>query len=112
MPYDKTEFDIIYQGDSKGLKVIRDYWVSIGKPMYDSQKTFQENMRTVYQKFKIWPEPLFDKNLIQTTLLDYEEEGEMEDFFEFQRKLEQHPPDKKSSKEEPDEYEFDDEIPF
>ena len=35
LPYDKTEFELSFRGDD--LKPITEYWISIGKPRYDSR---------------------------------------------------------------------------
>ena len=110
LPYEKTEYDIIYQGDKEGLREIRKYWISIGKPMYDNKKSFQENMQTIYDRFGFWPEPYFNEDLIQTALLDYSEYDA--DYFEFEKKLNMFPPPDKNDKKKVhfDEDEFDDDL--
>ena len=112
---EKTEYEIIFQGDKSELRDIRNYWVSIGKPMYDNKKSFQENMQTIYNRLGFWPEPFYSENLIQTMLLDFVEDEDMKDYFEFEKKLNMFPPDDKKNKKKIyhfDEDEFDDEIPF
>ncbi len=115
LPYEKTEYEIIFQGDKSEMRDIRNYWVSIGKPMYDNKKSFQENMQTIYNRLGFWPEPFYSENLIQTMLLDFVEDEDMKDYFEFEKKLNMFPPDDKKNKKKVyhfDEDEFDDEIPF
>ena len=115
LPYEKTEYEIIFQGNKSELKDIRNYWVSIGKPMYSNKKSFQENMQTIYNRLGYWPEPFYNENLIQTMLLDFVEDEDAE-YFEFERKLNLNDPfgDKKVKKQKyvADEDCFDDEIPF
>ena len=103
LPYDKTEFELSFRGDD--LKPITEYWISIGKPTYDSRKSMAENMQTVFAKFNYWPEPLLSKNIIETLLLEYEEG----DYFGMQKEL-----GKKANEPEPEieRVELDDEIPF
>lgn len=115
LPYEKTEYEIIFQGNKLELKDIQKYWVSIGKPMYSNKKSFQENMQTIYNRLGFWPEPFYSDNLIQTMLLDFGEDQDAE-YFEFERKLNLNDPfgDKKAKKQKyvADEDCFDDEIPF
>ena len=103
LPYDQTEFELSFRGDD--LKPITEYWISIGKPRYDSRKSMAENMQTVFAKFNYWPEPLLNKNIIETLLLEYEEG----DYFGMQKEL-----GKKANDPEPEReiIQFDDEIPF
>ena len=103
LPYDKTEFELSFRGDN--LKPITEYWISIGKPTYDSRKSMAENMQTVFAKFNYWPEPLLNKNIIETLLLEYDEG----DYFGMQKEL-----GKKANDPEPEieRVELDDEIPF
>ena len=103
LPYDKTEFELSFRGDN--LKPITEYWISIGKPRYDSRKSMAENMQTVFAKFNYWPEPLLSKNIIETLLLEYDEG----DYFGMQKEL-----GKKANEPEPEReiIQFDDEIPF
>lgn len=103
LSYDKTEFELSFRGDD--LKPITEYWISIGKPRYDSRKSMAENMQTVFAKFNYWPEPLLNKNIIETLLLEYDEG----DYFGMQKEL-----GKKANDPEPEieRVELDDEIPF
>ena len=115
LPYDKTEFELSFRGDD--LKPITEYWISIGKPRYDSRKSMAENMQIVFNKFNYWPEPLLSKNIIETLLLEYDEEDNLSyhlnlqegDYFGMQKEL-----GKKANDPEPEieRVELDDEIPF
>tara|TARA_R100001244_G_scaffold102210_1_gene76183 strand:- start:376 stop:801 length:426 start_codon:yes stop_codon:yes gene_type:complete len=119
LPYDKTEFELSFRGDKEQLKPITNYWISIGKPKYDSRKSMAENMQTVFAKFNYWPEPLLNKNIIETLLLEYDEadnlsfhlnlQEDQDDYFGMRKDLE-----KKSKEKEPEKelFQFDDEIPF
>jgi len=104
LPYDKTELQLCFRHGSD-LKPITEYWISIGKPRYDSRKSMAENMQTVFAKFNYWPEPLLNKNIIETLLLEYDEG----DYFGMQKEL-----GKKANDPEPEReiIQFDDEIPF
>ena len=104
LPYDQTDFELCFRHGSD-LKPITEYWISIGKPTYDSRKSMAENMQTVFAKFNYWPEPLLSKNIIETLLLEYEEG----DYFGMQKEL-----GKKANEPEPEieRVELDDEIPF
>ena len=104
LPYDQTELQLCFRHGSD-LKPITEYWISIGKPTYDSRKSMAENMQTVFAKFNYWPEPLLNKNIIETLLLEYEEG----DYFGMQKEL-----GKKANEPEPEieRVELDDEIPF
>ena len=104
LPYDKTELQLCFRHGSN-LKPITEYWISIGKPRYDSRKSMAENMQTVFAKFNYWPEPLLNKNIIETLLLEYDEG----DYFGMQKEL-----GKKANEPEPEReiIQFDDEIPF
>ena len=117
--YDKTEFELSFRGDKEQLKPITDYWISIGKPKYDSRKSMAENMQTVFSKFNYWPEPLLNKNIIETLLLEYDEADNLsyhlnlqetkDDYFGMQRELGKKVIDPETEIERVD---FDDEIPF
>ena len=117
--YDKTEFELSFRGDKEQLKPITDYWISIGKPKYDSRKSMAENMQTVFAKFNYWPEPLLNKNIIETLLLEYDEADNLsyhlnlqetkDDYFGMQRELGKKVIDPETEIERVD---FDDEIPF
>ena len=119
LPYDKTEFELSFRGDKEQLKPITDYWISIGKPKYDSRKSMAENMQTVFAKFNYWPEPLLNKNIIETLLLEYDEADNLsyhlnlqetkDDYFGMQRELGKKVIDPETEIERVD---FDDEIPF
>ena len=104
LPYDRTELQLCFRHGSD-LKPITEYWISIGKPTYDSRKSMAENMQTVFAKFNYWPEPLLSKNIIETLLLEYDEG----DYFGMQKEL-----GKKANEPEPEReiIQFDDEIPF
>jgi len=104
LPYDKTEFELSFRHGSD-LKPITEYWISIGKPRYDSRKSMAENMQTVFAKFNYWPEPLLNKNIIETLLLE-NEEG---DFFGMQKEI-----GKKANEPQPKRgiIQFVDETPF
>ena len=104
LPYDQTDFELCFRHGSD-LKPITEYWISIGKPRYDSRKSMAENMQIVFAKFNYWPEPLLSKNIIETLLLEYEEG----DYFGMQKEL-----GKKANEPEPEieRVELDDEIPF
>jgi len=104
LPYDRTELQLCFRHGSD-LKPITEYWISIGKPRYDSRKSMAENMQTVFAKFNYWPEPLLSKNIIETLLLEYDEG----DYFGMQKEL-----GKKANEPEPEReiIQFDDEIPF
>jgi len=103
LPYDKTEFELSFRGAD--LKPITEYWISIGKPRYDSRKSMAENMQTVFAKFNYWSEPLLNKNIIETLLLE-NEEG---DFFGMQKEI-----GKKANEPQPKRgiIQFVDETPF
>ena len=119
LPYDKCEFELSFRGDKAELKPITDYWISIGKPKYDSRKSMAENMQTVFAKFNYWPEPLLNKNIIETLLLEYDEADNLsyhlnlqetkDDYFGMQRELGKKVIDPETEIERVD---FDDEIPF
>ena len=119
LPYDKCEFELSFRGDKEKLKPIIKYWISIGKPKYDSRKSIPENMQIVFNHFDYWPEPLLNDHIIETLLLEYEEADNLsfhlnlqetqDDYFGMRKDLE-----KKSKEKEPEReiIQFDDEIPF
>ncbi len=115
LPYDKTEFDLTFKGGEKELKLINEYWEAIGKPKYNPRKSVQENLTDLKKYMGYWPEPMDCDKVVQTTLLEYEDEEVKEavqDYFkmqqEFQLKQEEPKKRKKNYKKDWD----DDDVPF
>ena len=115
LPYDKTEFDLTFKGGEKELKLINEYWEAIGKPKYNPRKSVQENLTDLKIYMGYWPEPMDCDKVVQTTLLEYEDEEVKEavqDYFkmqqEFQLKQEEPKKRKKNYKKDWD----DDDVPF
>ena len=116
LPYDKTEFDLTFRGGEKELKLINEYWEAIGKPKYNPRKSVQENLTDLKKYMGYWPEPMDCDKVVQTTLLEYEDEEVKEavqDYFkmqqEFQLKQEE-PKDKKRAYKKT--WDEDDDVPF
>ena len=113
LPYDKTEFDITFVGDNADLETIQEYWQAIQKPEYNPRETVSQNLMHIKNNIGYWPEPLYNDNVVQTTLLEYEEDSPFIDMFKKQSAFEkrQQEGDTKRVYREPD-WELDDEIPF
>tara|TARA_A100001035_G_C27693951_1_gene459178 strand:- start:199 stop:603 length:405 start_codon:yes stop_codon:yes gene_type:complete len=113
LPYDKTEFDITFVGDNADLETIQEYWQAIQKPEYNPRETVSQNLMHIKNNIGYWPEPLYNDNVVQTTLLEYEEDSPFIDMFKKQAAFEkrQQEGDTKRVYREPD-WELDDEIPF
>ena len=113
LPYDKTEFDITFVGDNADLETIQEYWQAIQKPEYNPRETVSQNLMHIKNNIGYWPEPLYNDNVVQTTLLKYEEDSPFIDMFKKQAAFEkrQQEGDTKRVYREPD-WELDDEIPF
>ena len=112
LPYDKTEFDITFVGDNADLETIQEYWQAIQKPEYNPRETVSQNLMHIKNNIGYWPEPLYNDNVVQTTLLEYEEDSPFIDMFKKQAAFEkrQQEGDTKRVYREPD-WELDDEIP-
>ena len=113
LPYDKTEFDITFVGDNADLETIQEYWQAIQKPEYNPRETVSQNLMHIKNNIGYWPEPLYNDNVVQTTLLEYEEDSPFIDMFKKQAAFEkrQQEGDAKRVYREPD-WDLDDEIPF
>ena len=113
LPYDKTEFDITFVGDNADLETIQEYWQAIQKPEYNPRETVTQNLMRIKNDIGYWPEPLYNDNVVQTTLLEYEEDSPFIDMFKKQAAFEkrQQEGDTKRVYREPD-WDLDDEIPF
>ena len=113
LPYDKTEFDITFVGDNADLETIQEYWQAIQKPEYNPRETVSQNLMHIENNIGYWPKPLYNDNVVQTTLLEYEEDSPFIDMFKKQAAFEkrQQEGDTKRVYREPD-WELDDEIPF
>ena len=113
LPYDKTEFDITFVGDNADLETIQEYWQALQKPEYNPRETVSQNLMHIKNNIGYWPEPLYNDNVVQTTLLEYEEDSPFIDMFKKQAAFEkrQQEGDTKRVYREPD-WELDDEIPF
>ena len=113
LPYDKTEFDITFVGDNADLETIQEYWQAIQKPEYNPRETVSQNLMHIKNNIGYWREPLYNDNVVQTTLLEYEEDSPFIDMFKKQAAFEkrQQEGDTKRVYREPD-WELDDEIPF
>ena len=121
LPYDKTEFDLTFIGSDQDLKNIQEYWEAINKPKYDPRKSLQENLtelkdlqRRSTNDSGYWPEPMSCSKVIQTALLEYEEEElqeDIKDYFKMQQEfqLKQQEPKKKKLYKEKN---WDDDVPF
>ena len=121
LPYDKTEFDLTFIGSSRDLKNIQEYWEAINKPKYDPRKSLQENLtelkdlqRRSTNDSGYWPEPMSCSKIIQTALLEYEEEElqeDIKDYFKMQKEfqLKQQEPKKKKKYIKKN---WDDDVPF
>ena len=113
LPYDKTEFDITFIGDDQELKPIKEYWQAIQKPQYNPRETVSQNMLRIKNDIRYWPEPLYSDNVVQTTLLEYEEDSPFIDMFKKQaayEKRQQEEDTKRVYREQT--WDVDDEIPF
>ena len=115
LPYDKTEFDLTFVGNDEELKPIKEFWEAIGKPKYKPRKSVQENLTDLKKYMGYWPEPINCDKVVQTALLEYEEEEVKEviqDYFkmqqDFQLKQEEPKKRKKNYKKDWDE----DDVPF
>ena len=113
LPYDKTEFDITFVSDNADLETIQEYWQAIQKPEYNPREAVSQNLMHIKNNIGYWPEPLYNDNVVQTTLLEYEEDSPFIDMFKKQAAFEkrQQEGDTKRVYREPD-WELDDEIPF
>ena len=121
LPYDKTEFDLTFIGSDQDLKNIQEYWEAINKPKYDPRKSLQENLtelkdlqRRSTNDSGYWPEPMSCNKIIQTALLEYEEEElqeDIKDYFKMQQEfqLKQQEPKKKKKYIKKN---WDDDVPF
>ena len=110
---DKTEFDITFIGDDQELKPIKEYWQAIQKPQYNPRETVSQNMLRIKNDIGYWPEPLYSHNVVQTTLLEYEEDSPFIDMFKKQaayEKRQQEEDTKRVYKAKT--WDVDDEIPF
>ena len=111
LPYDKTEFDITFVGDDQEFKPSKEYWQAIQKPQYNPRETISQNMLRIKDDIGYWPEPLYNDKVVQTTLLEYEEDSPFIDMFKKQAAFE------KRQKEEDTkrvyrEKTWDDDVPF
>ena len=111
LPYDKTEFDLTFIGDDADMKPIQEYWESIQKPTYDPRKSVQENLTDLKNFMGYWPEPLNCDKIVQTALLEYEEDTPFVDMFKKQAafELQQKEGDTKRVFRKKD---WDDDVPF
>ena len=74
LPFDYTEADLTYIGDN--LEEIEEFWHSIGKPKYSERLSFLDNMRfRIYNHLLYWPEPMLNDNVVQTIILEYENDN-------------------------------------
>ena len=109
--------NLTFRGGEKELKLINEYWEAIGKPKYNPRKSVQENLTDLKKYMGYWPEPMDCDKVVQTTLLEYEEDDEesneaIQDYFkmqqDFQLKQEEPKKRKKNYKKDWD----DDDVPF
>ena len=70
------------------MKPIQEYWESIQKPTYDPRKSVQENLTDLKNFMGYWPEPLNCDKIVQTALLEYEEDTPFVDMFKKQAAFE------------------------
>ena len=76
IPYDYTEADLTYIGGSRNaLEEIENFWDSIGNPMYKKQLSFEDNMLNVYNQLRYWPKPMLNDKVVQTIILEYEDDN-------------------------------------
>tara|TARA_R100000900_G_C3337121_1_gene164520 strand:- start:649 stop:951 length:303 start_codon:yes stop_codon:yes gene_type:complete len=73
LPFDYTEADLTYIGDS--LEEIEEFWHSIGKPKYSERLSFEDNMLIVFNNLLYWPKPMLNDNVVQTIILEYENDN-------------------------------------
>ena len=116
LPYDKTEFDLTFVGDNTEIKTIKEYWEAIGKPKYDPRKSITENLTDLKNYIGYWPEPLLNDKIVQTTLLEYEDDetkDAVQDYFKMQQdfQLKQEQPKTKKVYRKKD-WDEDDDVPF
>ena len=114
LPYDKTEFDLTFKGGEKELKLINEYWEAIRKPRYNPRQSVNENLMALKKTMGYWPEPMDCDKVVQTTLLEYEDEEVKEavqDYFKMQQEfqLKQEEPKKRKKNYQK---EWDDDVPF
>ena len=81
LPYDKTEFDLTFIGETEDLIPIKEYWEAIRKPKYDPRQTVEQNLMTIKTFMGYWPEPFLSDKIVQTMLLDYEDDNAVTGFF-------------------------------
>ena len=113
LPYDKTEFDITFIGDDQELKPIKEYWQAIQKPQYNPRETVSQNMLRIKNDIGYWPEPLYSDKVVQTTLLEYEEDTPFIDMFKKQAAYEKRQQEEDTKRVyRPKTWDVDDEIPF
>ena len=113
LPYDKTEFDITFVGDDAEMKTVQEYWQAIQRPQYNPRETVTQNLMRIKNDIGYWPEPLYNDNVVQTTLLEYEEDSPFIDMFKKQAAFEKRQKEENTKRvyKEPD-WELDDEVPF
>ena len=111
LPYDKTEFDITFIGDDQELKPIKEYWQAIQKPQYNPRETVSQNMLRIKNDIGYWPEPLYSDKVVQTTLLEYEEDTPFIDMFKKQAAYEKRQQEE-DTKRVYREKTWDDDVPF
>ena len=111
LPYDKTEFDLTFVGNDEELKPIKEFWEAIGKPKYKPRKSVQENLTDLKKYMGYWPEPINCDKIVQTALLEYEEDTPFVDMFKKQAafELQQKEGDTKRVFRKKD---WDDDVPF
>jgi hypothetical protein len=75
IPYDYTEAELSFIGSRDKLIEVEDYWDSIGNPKYDRDLSFKDNMYIVYNKLRYWPSPMLNNKVVQTMILEYENDN-------------------------------------
>ena len=75
IPFNLGELEITFQGSRNELIEVKNYWNSIGSPEYNEKLDFGENLQNIYKKLRYWPKPMLNNNVVQTMLLEYEDDN-------------------------------------
>ena len=75
IPFNLSELEITFQGSRDDLIEVENYWDSIGNPKYNEKLDFGENLQNIYKKLRYWPKPMLNNNVVQTMLLEYEDDN-------------------------------------
>jgi len=74
IPYQKTDFELVFRGNQDDMDKIIEYWHLIKSPKYYKTKSLAENLQAMYDDLQYWPKPMLINQVVQALYLEYEDE--------------------------------------